>query len=111
MKKIFFLSLTFFLSLGLAAQKTIAVKCGNIVEVRTGKLLTNKIIFIKGNKIESITDAAAFTQKADTMIDLSAYYILPGLIDCHTHVLLQGDITSEDYDVQLLKVLAMQMLI
>ncbi len=103
MKKIFFLSLTFFLSLGLAAQKTIAVKCGNIVEVRTGKLLTNKIIFIKGNKIESITDAAAFNQKADTMIDLSGYYILPGLIDCHTHVLLQGDITSEDYDVQLLK--------
>ena len=28
---------------------------------------------------------------------------LPGLIDTHTHVLLQGDITAEDYDVQLLK--------
>ena len=29
--------------------------------------------------------------------------VLPGLADCHTHVLLQGDITAEDYDEQLLK--------
>ena len=89
--------------LNLTAQKTTAVKCGNILDVRTGKLLSNQIIFIRGNKIESITDANLYTQKADTVIDMSAYYILPGLIDCHTHVLLQGDITSEDYDVQLLK--------
>jgi imidazolonepropionase-like amidohydrolase len=36
-------------------------------------------------------------------IDLGAATILPGLIDNHTHVLLQGDITSADYDEQLLK--------
>ena len=46
---------------------------------------------------------ANFKQKTDSLIDLSGYFVLPGLIDCHTHVLLQGDITSEDYDVQLLK--------
>ncbi|MGB9103432.1 MAG: amidohydrolase family protein [Terriglobales bacterium] len=37
------------------------------------------------------------------MIDLSKMTCLPGLIDTHTHVLLQGDITAEDYDAQLLK--------
>ena len=37
------------------------------------------------------------------MIDLSASTVLPGLIDNHTHILLQGDITSADYDLQLLK--------
>ena len=103
MRKIILLSPAFFLFHPLAAQKTIAVKCGNIIDVRTGKLLSNKIILVKGNKIESINDAVSFNQKTDTVIDLSAYYLLPGLIDCHTHVLLQGDITSEDYDAQILK--------
>ncbi len=85
------------------AQKTIAIKCGNLLDVRSGKLLPSKVILVKGNKIESITDAALFKQKTDTTIDLSGYYVLPGLIDSHTHVLLQGDITSEDYDVQIFK--------
>src|SRR5215831_17049007 len=36
-------------------------------------------------------------------VDLSNQTCLPGLIDTHTHILLQGDITAADYDVQLLK--------
>jgi imidazolonepropionase-like amidohydrolase len=36
-------------------------------------------------------------------IDLSKSTVLPGFIDLHTHVLLNGDITAEDYDQQLLK--------
>jgi imidazolonepropionase-like amidohydrolase len=89
--------------LSFAQQKTIAIHCGKILDVRSGKVLNNQVILVKGNKIESVTDALLFKQKTDSMIDLSNYYVLPGLIDCHTHVLLQGDITSEDYDVQVLK--------
>ncbi len=86
-----------------SAQKITAIKCGKLLETRSGQTLSNQVIIVKGNLIESIVTAADFKQKTDTVIDLSAYYVLPGLIDCHTHVLLQGDITSEDYDVQLLK--------
>ena len=81
------------------SQKTIAIKCGKLLDVRTGQVSSNQTIFIRGNKIESIGNNI----KADSVIDLSDYFVLPGLIDCHTHVLLQGDITSEDYDVQILK--------
>ena len=37
-----------------------------------------------------------------TLVDLSGQTLLPGLIDAHTHVLLQGDATSAEYDAQLL---------
>ena len=93
--------LTSFISF--SQQKTIAIRCGKMLDARSGKILSNQVILIKGNKIEQVADAASFKQKTDSVIDLSTYYVLPGLIDCHTHVLLQGDITSEDYDVQILK--------
>ncbi len=86
-----------------AQQKTIGILCGKLLDVKNGKVLTNQIIIVQNNKIASVNDAALVRIKTDTVIDLSNYYVLPGLIDCHTHVLLQGDITSEDYDVQLLK--------
>ncbi len=104
MLRLTFLLITQFITItGFAQSKTIAIRCGKMLDVRSGKVLNNQVILVKDNKIVSVTDAAAFKEKADSNIDLSSYYVLPGLIDCHTHVLLQGDITSEDYDVQVLK--------
>ncbi len=94
---------TLFLLATVSAQTVTAIKCGKLLDTRTGTISTNQLILVRGNSIESIGPAGSNRVKADTTIDLSAYFVLPGLIDCHTHVLLQGDITSEDYDVQLLK--------
>ena len=94
------LSLSLFFCLTLAAQKTILIKCGKLLDSKTGVVTEKQNIFIRGNQVVSIGTA---TIQADSIIDLSSYFVMPGMIDCHTHVLLQGDITSEDYDVQILK--------
>jgi imidazolonepropionase-like amidohydrolase len=103
-KNITILFLCFLFTSFLDAQKIIAIKCGQLLDVRTGQVNNNQTIVIKGNIIQSVTPPGALAKiKADTLIDLSDYFVLPGLIDCHTHVLLQADATSEDYDVQILK--------
>jgi len=82
------------------AQKTILIKCGKLLDARSGQVAEKQFILIKDNSIVSVSAKASV---ADSIIDLSDYFVMPGMIDCHTHVLLQGDITQEDYDVQVLK--------
>lgn len=94
------IGLSLFFSATVSAQKTILIKCGMLLDSRTGIVSEKQNILIKGNKVVSVSNSVT---SADSIIDLSNYFVMPGLIDCHTHVLLQGDITSEDYDVQVLK--------
>ena len=87
-------------SLYAEAQKSILLKCGKLLDAKTGIVLEKQFVLLSGNRVVSVGQTAI---KADSMIDLSDYFVMPGMIDCHTHVLLQGDITQEDYDVQVLK--------
>ncbi len=82
--------------------QTIAIKCGELIDGKSDQPQLNKAIIIEGNLIKEITDFSAIPRNA-TIIDMSNKTVLPGLIDCHTHVLLQGDVTAEEYDPQILK--------
>ena len=80
--------------------KVVALRCGSLFDSRGDALRKNVIVIIEGDKIKEITNSAP--AGAD-VVDLSRETCIPGLIDTHTHILLQGDITAADYDEQLLK--------
>jgi imidazolonepropionase-like amidohydrolase len=66
-----------------------AIRAGKLVDVDAGRVLSNQVIVIREGKIESIGANPAIPAGA-TVIDLSKMTVLPGLIDCHTH-LADGD--------------------
>lgn len=78
------------------------LRCGGIWDGRGGKTSGATLIEVRGERIVSIQPAAQGKPEGK-VVDLSALTCIPGLIDSHTHVLLQGDITSAEYDEQLLK--------
>ena len=80
----------------------IAIRAGQLIDGKSDKPLVNALIVIEGDKIMSVV-AGGSAPTGVEVIDLSKATVLPGFIDTHTHVLLQGDITAEDYDAQLLK--------
>jgi imidazolonepropionase-like amidohydrolase len=78
------------------------LRCGAVFQPENGQMRRNVLITIQGDRIREIRENAQ-PPAGMTVIDLADHTCLPGLMDTHTHVLLQGDITAADYDEQLLK--------
>jgi imidazolonepropionase-like amidohydrolase len=68
------------------------VRAGHLLDVKTGKLLDGQTIIVVGETIQSIAPTANVqAQSGDTVVDLSALTVLPGLIDVHTHLTMNTD--------------------
>ncbi len=63
---------------------TSAVHAGRLIDVRTGRVTNNAYILIAKDRILRIADSAP---AGISIIDLSRYTVVPGLIDSHAHVL------------------------
>lgn len=77
------------------------LRCGTVIDGVSAEPRKNADVIIDSNRITAVRAGGAASAGAQ-VIDLSRETCLPGLIDVHTHVLLQGDIIV-DYDEQLLK--------
>ncbi len=96
MKRIIFAVLALALSQWAEAQVTV-VRAGRLIDPDSGTVLTNQVILIKDGKIQAVGGALALPANA-TVIDLSQKTVLPGLIDCHTHV-ADGQSDGEPFNV------------
>jgi imidazolonepropionase-like amidohydrolase len=68
-----------------AAAHITAVKAGRLVDVDSGKVLRDQIILIRDNQIAAVGSGLSIPAGSE-VIDLSSMTVLPGLIDCHTHL-------------------------
>ncbi len=89
-----------------AAQLDVTViRAGVLIDGKSGQPRRDQLIVIRGHRIESVSDAAsAHVPAGAKTIDLSHSTVLPGLIDSHTHIFLQGEDPSlGGYDANILK--------
>ena len=69
-----------------AQTAPVVIKAGRILDVRTGQYRTQQTILIDGGRIIAIGEIAAKLPAGARIIDLGNRTVLPGLIDCHTHL-------------------------
>src|SRR6195256_2537747 len=87
------------------ARTLTVIRAGALIDGKSNTLRHDQVVVVRSGRIESVSDAAAakIPEGAD-VIDLSRTTVLPGLIDSHTHIFLQGEDPAQGgYDIQLLK--------
>jgi len=75
-----------------------AVRAARLLDVKNGTLINNAVVLIEGERISAVGSGLPIPAGA-TVIDLGDLTLLPGLIDCHTHLLSSG---ASDYAKMLL---------
>jgi imidazolonepropionase-like amidohydrolase len=72
----------------------VAIRAGRLVDVERGEVRRDQVVLVRGDRITAVQPASARIPAGARIIDLSRSTVLPGLIDCHTHLI--GDIQSAD---------------
>jgi len=78
----------------------VALRAARLLDVHAGRYVANPVVLVSGDRIESVGGPVPPDVRT---IDLGNRVLLPGLVDAHTHILLQGDFTQAEYEDQILK--------
>jgi imidazolonepropionase-like amidohydrolase len=87
-----------------ATSAVTVIRAGTLIDGKSDAPRKNQVIIIRGNKIESVGGVDTRVPEGAQVIDLSHQTVMPGLIDTHTHIFLQGEDPAQGgYDVNILK--------
>ncbi len=76
-------------------EKTIAIRAATLIDGTSDQLRHNVLFVVKGNKIASVSDGGQPPAGVDVINFPAGVTVLPGLIDTHTHIFLQGEDPAE----------------
>jgi imidazolonepropionase-like amidohydrolase len=94
-------------SAGQDVHRITVIRAGALLDCRDGRVgpaVKDAVIVVDGERIAQAGPASRTEAPAGARaIDLSGYTVMPGMIDTHTHIFLQGDVTEADYEDQILR--------
>jgi imidazolonepropionase-like amidohydrolase len=89
----------FLLPISAYPNQTYVIKAGRLIDGQSAEIRSNVILVVQGNKITALGEHADIPKDA-IIVDLSDKTVLPGFIDAHTHIMLDG---MDDYGAELYK--------
>ena len=75
---------------GALAAQPLFVRAGHLVDVETGQVLPDQVVRMMDGKVTAIFPWTAAAKLDGPMLDWSAYTVVPGLMDMHTHIADEG---------------------